>query len=246
MRVLCIGILFGICSMAYAQDQDQDQETSTQEDVTFFWQSIARSLNLDVYYGFNLLQNPHSSLAVEPLGSSTWALSVRYRQVLADEKFNVYAGISLGEQWLLWKNEDLYLEKIDDQTQFAAVRDLSPSPEKINRNVFTSIQIGLPIFFQFCLTKKRTRGFHFGVGGYVQYAFSTRTKLKYEVGGLDEKRIIRHDYDIRSWQFGAEARVGWSAVFVSYRHGLQPYFAKGSLDDDLFIHAINIGLTSFY
>ena len=158
------------------------QDSQEPEAKIFAWQPISRSLNLEVFYGFNLLNNPSAQFKPNARESSSWQIAFRYQKALANDLIGLYAGLSIGKQWMRWSSDTLYLGHIDNQTQFASVQSIGLQTDQIKRSTFSTLQLGLPILFEIRPMKRRKKGLAIGIGGYLQYLLYMRNKITYTNG----------------------------------------------------------------
>ena len=82
-------------------------------------------------------------------------------------------------------------------------------------------------------------GFRFGIGPYVGYRISSKTKLVYEEGGDREKEKTRDDFNLNSLRYGVRLQIGVRSTDLFINYDMNELFAS---DKGPGLNAVSFGI----
>ena len=224
-------------------DDHQKWDKSRRGRIGQTWQSYNVDLGTNNYLAGDQFPDGSEPYAVRPWGS--WYLGINSVQRTRLGK-NVFVEWGLGVSWYTFKFQDdnTLILKDGPALQFASdIRDVDHVKSKLGA---TFVNASLVPVLDFNDHGRKSRvwehdrgGFRFGVGPYVGYRISSKTKLVYETGG-DRKREKDHDsYYLNNLRYGLRMQLGVRSTDLFLNYDLNELFAAGKGPG---LNAISFGL----
>ena len=213
MRYLYGIILFMLCATVSAQDGLKRPD-------------IPGELMIDI--GLNYWDEVSENLDQKGWPSKSIALYYIKRKELSP-KLSFYYGAGLGMEKFSLGNQNTLFSTAD-----SAYVDAFPGAASLDKNRLAVTYLDVP--FELRFHPKGTQdgeGFFVGVGGIAGIRMNAHTKWKYEANGETVKQKLTGKYDLNSFRYGTQVRLGFRGVHIFYKQ----YFSKVFNDD------VNIGDT---
>lgn len=187
---------------------------------------IPGELMVDI--GLNFWDEASDSVDQKGWPSKSAALYYIKRKELSP-KFSLYYGIGLGMEKFSLGNDNTLFSTSD--SAYVAPFPGASSPDK-NKLAATYLDIPVEIRFHPKGTEDG-EGFFIGVGGIVGLKMTAHMKWKYEANGETVKQKLTGDYDLTSYRYGTQVRLGFRGVHIFYKQ----YFSN------VFNEDVNYGTT---
>lgn len=157
---------------------------------------------------------------------------------IAHEKFGVMIG--MGVEFNKYSlSRDYTIVNVKDST-FGVV----DSSKSINKNLFKSTMLNVPLMFETNIGKDADHSFHLAAGAMVSYRLGSKTKQKYSEDGEDYKVKSRSDYNMNPFRFSLVGRVGYGNFTVFASYSLTPMF-ENNKGPELYPFTVGVSLVSF-
>jgi hypothetical protein len=207
------------------------------------WQSTNVDLGTNNYLAADQFPDGSEPYAVRPWGS--WYVAVNSVQRTRLGK-NIFAEWGLGVSWYNFKFQDdnMSIQHDGPSVQFLAdARQVDFVKSKLGA---TFINASLLPVLDFSDHGHKRRmwdgndgGFRFGIGPYVGYRISSKTKLVYETDG-DKKREKDHDsFYLNNLRYGIRLQLGIRSTDLFVNYDLNDLFAN---DKGPKLNAVSFGL----
>ena len=118
------------------------------------------------------------------------------------------------------------------------------SMKVIDKNLFKSTMLNLPIMLETNLGKDAEHSFHLSAGAMLSYRLGSKTKQKYSLDGEKYKDKSRGDFNMEEWRLSLVARVGYGRFTVFANYSLTPFF-KEDRGPELYPFSVGIALVPF-
>jgi len=227
-------------------DEDQDghrERSELRHRIGKTWQSYNLDLGTNNYLADDQFPDGSEPHAVRPWGSWYVGINSVQRTRLGQK---VFVEWSLGVSWYSFKFEDDYTRVVKDDAgiQFIAdTRDVSYVKSKLSA---TFINAALVPVLDFSEDGRKPRvwdgngdGFRFGIGPYVGYRLSSKTKLVYEENGDRQKEKNRDNFYLNNLRYGLRIQIGVRSTDLFINYDMNNLFAK---DRGPELNAISFGL----
>lgn len=237
---------------SYAEnDRDNDDhkggdrwEESRHGRIGHTWQSTNVDLGTNNYLADDQFPDGSEPYAVRPWGS--WYVGVNSVQRTRLGK-NVFAEWGLGVSWYSFKFQDDNIAVLQDGPALQFINDMREVDFIKSKLSATFINASLVPVLDFSDHRYKHRiwdgsnggGFRFGVGPYVGYRISSKTKLVYESGG-DRSREKNHDsFYLNNLRYGIRLQIGVRSTDIFVNYDMNDLFAT---DRGPKLNAISFGL----
>lgn len=229
--------------------KDKDKEEEKESDSHKNWKIKQRYNHYaGVDFGVNGLLSDANSVDLNKEGEfmdlnyyGSWSIAFNFIDSyipIAHEKFGVTIG--MGIEFNKYKlSRDYTMVNVQDST-FGIV----DSTKSIDKNLFKSTMVNLPIMFETTLGKDRDHSFYLAAGGMVSYRLGSKTKQIYSQDGEDYKVKNRSSYNMNPFRFSAVARIGYGNFTVFASYSLTPLFEKDK-GPELYPFTVGVSLVHF-
>jgi len=224
-------------------DDEHKWERSRRGKIGKTWQSYNIDLGTNNYLSGDQFPDGGAPYAVRPWGSWYLAGNSVQRTRLAR---NLFVEWGLGVSWYSFKfqEDNILVQKDEFGVQFVPdTRDVDFIKSKLSA---TFINASLVPVLDFGEHSRRHRiwegdadGFRFGIGPYVGYRISSKSKLVYETGGDREKEKERSDFYLNNFRYGMRVQIGVRSTDLFINYDMNDLFAKGKGPQ---LNAISFGL----
>lgn len=148
--------------------------------------------------------------------------------------------IGMGVEFNKYKLSRGYtLLNVNDST--FGFRDSTISLEK---NLFKSTMLNLPIMLETNLGKDAKHSFHLSAGAMLSYRLGSKTKQKFVQDGDNYKTKSRSDYNMNDWRVSLVGRIGYGRFTLFASYSLTPFF-KEDRGPELYPFAFGVSLVPF-
>ena len=214
----------------HVTERDVDDERSRREqkaddDDFEFWSGIDFGVNgyltsdnkVELPAGFEFLELNYAKSYV--FGANLFQKNIHiYRN-------NVNLGTGIGLTWYHYNFRNSYSLTPDVPYATATYDSVKYSKNRLNM-----CYVNIPLFLEFNTNNKdASKSFHFGAGMQFGYnVFHNKLKQKYELGGQDNKRKIKDDFNVNPFRYDVIARVGYGKFTVFGTYSLSTLFERGN------------------
>ena len=228
-------------------DDDGDEEVKWQNSrrggIGRTWQSYNIDLGTNNYLVDDQFPDGSEPYAVRPWGS--WYLAGNSVQRTRLGR-NIFVEWGLGVSWYSFKfqEDNMLIQKDELGVRFEPdTRDVKYIKSKLSA---TFINASLVPVLDFGDHSRRARiwdgngsGFRFGIGPYVGYRISSKTKLVFEEDGDREKEKDRDNFYLNNLRYGFRIQLGVRSTDLFLNYDMNELFAK---DKGPKLNAISFGL----
>ncbi len=227
-----IGLLFLFgCRMAIAQDG-------------FAQPDVPGQLMIDI--GLNYLDEEPSAINQKAFRSKSIGLYYTKRKALSN-KFSFYYGLGFGLEKLDFGDSSTLVSGFDDGTEILPVAvvplDTDLSFDK-NRLAITYLDIPLDLRFHPTGTQDG-EGLFIGVGGILGLRLNSHAKFKFDEGGETVIEKVKGEYNLSTFRYGVQARLGFRGVHLFYKQYFSDVFKDPVGGADPRMTTIGINVTGF-
>jgi hypothetical protein len=196
------------------------------------WQSFNFDLGTNNFLSDGKFPDSDNALySVRPWGSWYLAASSIQRTRVGG---NLFLEWGLGLSWYNFKfqNDDTMLQKDDDGVQFVTdTRDVNHRKSKLTATYINASFVPVLDFGGHSRKPRMWDGygssFRIGVGPYVGYRISSRSKLVYKDDGNLEKEKNRDSFYLSNIRYGARLQLGFHGTDLFFNYDLNELFAEG-------------------
>jgi len=199
-------------------------------------------------FGVNGLLNSANSVDLGEEGKfmdqnywGSWSISFNFIDSyipIAQEKFGITIG--MGFEFNKYKlSRDFTVVNFQDST-FGIV----DSAKSIEKNLFKTSMINLPIMFETNLGKDAEHSFHLAVGGMVSYTLGSKTKQIFETDGEEYKNKSRNDFNTNPFRLSMVGRIGYGNFTFFATYSLTPLFEEDR-GPELYPFTVGVSLVHF-
>lgn len=224
-------------------DDDHKWEKSRRGKIGKTWQSYNVDLGTNNYLSGDQFPDGSEPYAVRPWGSWYIAGNSVQRTRLAK---NLFVEWGLGVSWYSFKfqEDNTLVQKDELGVQFLAdSREVDFVKSKLSA---TFINASLVPVLDFGEHSRKHRiwegdgdGFRFGIGPYVGYRISSKSKLVYESDGDREKEKNRDNFYLNNFRYGMRVQIGVRSTDLFINYDMNNLFAEGKGPE---LNAISFGL----
>jgi hypothetical protein len=224
-------------------DDDHKWEKSRRGKIGKTWQSYNIDLGTNNYLSSDQFPDGSEPYAVRPWGSWYLAGNSVQRTRLAK---NLFVEWGLGVSWYSFKfqEDNILMQKDELGVQFLSdSRGVDYVKSKLSA---TFINASLVPVLDFGEHSRRHRiwegdgdGFRFGIGPYVGYRISSKSKLVYESDGDREKEKNRDNFYLNNFRYGLRVQIGVRSTDLFINYDMNSLFADGKGPE---LNAISFGL----
>lgn len=225
------------------EDNDHKWEKSRRGRIGRTWQSYNIDLGTNNFLSGDQFPDGSEPYAVRPWGSWYLAGNSVQRTRLAR---NLFVEWGLGVSWYSFKFQEnnTLVQKDELGVHFLAdSRNVDYIKSKLSA---TFINASLVPVLDFGEHSRRHRiwegdgdGFRFGVGPYVGYRISSKSKLVYESDGDREKEKNRDNFYLNNFRYGLRMQIGVRSTDLFINYDMNDLFAEGKGPA---LNAISFGL----
>ncbi|MGC1242130.1 MAG: hypothetical protein WA874_11095 [Chryseosolibacter sp.] len=229
------------------EDEDDDTDLKWEESrrgkIGQTWQSYNIDLGTNNYLSEDQFPDGSEAYAVRPWGSWYVAGNSVQRTRLAR---NLFVEWALGVSWYSFKfqEDNMMVQKEETGVSFVAdSRNVDYIKSKLSA---TFINASLVPVLDFGNHSRKHRvwegnndGFRFGIGPYVGYRVSSKSKLVYEEGGEREKEKNRDNFYLNNLRYGFRLQIGVRSTDLFVNYDMNDLFAEGKGPE---LNAISFGL----
>jgi hypothetical protein len=218
-------------------NDDNDEEwnkkiTHRRSRVGRTWQSFNFDLGTNNYLSDGKFPDSDNALySVRPWGSWYLAASSIQRTRVGG---NLFFEWGLGLSWYNFKfqNDDVMLVKNDNGVQFVTdIRDVNHRKSKLTATYINASFVPVIDFGGHSRKPRMWDGygssFRIGIGPYVGYRISSRSKLVYKDDGDLEKEKNRNSFYLNNIRYGARLQLGFHGTDLFFNYDLNELFAEG-------------------
>ncbi len=231
----------------YSEEDDEDDiakwTRSRRGRVGQTWQSYNIDLGTNNYLMDDQFPSGGELYSVRPWGSWYIAGNSVQRTKLGQ---NFFVEWGLGVSWYSFKfqEDNTIIQKDELGVHFVAdSRDVEYIKSKLSA---TFINVSLVPVLDFGEHSRKPRiwdnhggGFRFGVGPYVGYRISSKTKLVYKEDGHREKDKDRDNFYLNNLRYGFRVQIGVRSTDLFINYDMNELFAK---DKGPKLNAVSFGL----
>jgi hypothetical protein len=189
-------------------------------------------------FNFDLGTNNHLSegkfkdtlYSVRPWGSWYFAASTIQRTRVGR---NFFLEWGIGISWYNFKfeNDDVMIQKTDNGVEFVTdTRDVSHKKSKLTATYINASFVPVLDFGDHSRKPRMWDGyrssFRIGIGPYVGYRISSRSKLVYSDDGNREKEKNRDSFYLSNIRYGARLQLGFHGTDLFFNYDLNELFAE--------------------
>ncbi|MEX2232684.1 MAG: hypothetical protein WD824_11015 [Cyclobacteriaceae bacterium] len=225
------------------EEEEQKWQRSRRGRIGQTWQSYNIDLGTNNYLAEDQFPDASELYSVRPWGS--WYLAGNSVQRTRLGK-NIFVEWGLGVSWYSFKFQEnnILVQKDELGVLFSTdSRDVEFIKSKLSA---TFINASLVPVLDFGDHSRKSRiwdgngsGFRFGVGPYVGYRISSKTKLVYEENGDREKEKDRDNFHLNNLRYGFRLQLGIRSTDLFVNYDMNELFAK---DKGPKLNAISFGL----
>jgi hypothetical protein len=224
-------------------DDDSKWRQSRRGRIGQTWQSYNLDLGTNNYIADKQFPNGNEPYAVRPWGSWYLAGNSVQRTKLGQ---NFFVEWGLGVSWYSFKFQEDNTLVYEDEfgVQFAQdSRDVDYVKSKLSA---TFVNVSLVPVVDFGSHSRKPRiwdghggGFRFGVGPYVGYRISSKTKLVFEQDGDRKKEKDRDNFYLNNLRYGFRVQIGVRSTDLFINYDMNELFAE---EKGPRLNAISFGL----
>lgn len=157
---------------------------------------------------------------------------------IAKEKFGIVIGA--GFEFNKYKlSRDISMVNFKDST-FGVV----DSSKSIEKNLFKTEMINVPIMFETNLGKDADHSFHLSVGGMLSYRLGSKVKQIFDQDGEEYKTKSRGEYNLNPFRLNLMGRIGYGNFTVFATYSLTPLF-EDDRGPELYPFTVGVSLVHF-
>jgi len=232
-----------------------EEDESEEEDVHSKWENSRRgkigqtwqSYNLDLgtnnYLAGGQFPDGSEPYAIRPWGS--WYLGVNSVQ-RTRLGTNIFVEWGLGVSWYSFKfqEDNILIQKDEPGIRFVRDnRDVDYIKSKLTASFINASLIPMLDFGDHSRKQRiwdgNGSGFRFGVGPYVGYRISSKSKLVFEDNSHREKEKDRDNFYLNNLRYGFRLQLGVRSTDIFINYDMNDLFAKGKGPE---LKAISFGL----
>jgi hypothetical protein len=192
------------------------------------WQSFNFDLGTNNYLSDGKFKD--TLYSVRPWGSWYFAASTIQRTRVGR---NFFLEWGIGISWYNFKfqNDDVMIMKTDDGVEFVTdTRDVSHKKSKLTATYINASFVPVLDFGDHSRKPRMWDGyrssFRIGIGPYVGYRISSRSKLVYSDDGNREKEKDRDSFHLSNIRYGARLQLGFRGTDLFFNYDLNELFAE--------------------
>lgn len=225
-------------------DDDDDKWTrSRRGGIGRTWQSYNIDLGTNNYIVNSQFPDGSEPYAVRPWGSWYVGLNSVQRTKLGR---NVFAEWSLGVSWYSFKFQEHNTALLADETGVHFIEDMRDVGFSKSKLSATFINASLVPVLDFGEHSRKPRiweghgdGFRLGIGPYVGYRISSKTKLVYKEDGNKEKQKDHDSFYLNNLRYGVRLQIGVRSTDLFVNYDMNELFVEGKGPK---LNAISFGL----
>jgi len=178
--------------------------------------------------------------ALRPLGSRYVAFSYIYKTRIGGKRSPLSLTYGLEASFYNFMfDSDKRITKGNESVEFAVVPGDGQIPKELKKSKLTAIYVTLPVMPVFHFGHP-SKGFRFGVGGFLGYRLHSYSKIK---DSADDKDHQRSNFYLNNLRYGVQALVGVRGLDLFFKYDLNPLFADDrGPDPDTGLRAIAFGI----
>lgn len=227
-----------------SNDDDNNRWTKSRRgQVGQTWQSYNVDLGTNNYLSGDQFPTGNEPYAVRPWGSWYLAVNSVQRTKLAG---NLFVEWGMGVSWYSFKfqEDNILVMKDDVGVHFTEDgRNVDYIKSKLSA---TFINASLVPVLDFGEHSRKTRiwegdrdGFRLGIGPYVGYRISSKSKLVYEEGGDRQKEKNRDNFYLNNFRYGLRLQIGVRSTDLFINYDMNDLFAEKK---GVKLNAVSFGL----
>lgn len=229
-------------------DEDDDDDNgkwtrSRRGGIGRTWQSYNIDLGTNNYIADSQFPDGSEPYAVRPWGS--WYVGINSVQRTKLGR-NVFAEWSLGVSWYSFKFQQDNTTILADETGVHFIEDMRDVGFSKSKLSATFINASLVPVLDFGEHSRKPRiweghgdGFRLGIGPYVGYRISSKTKLVYEEDGKREKQKDHDSFYLNNLRYGVRIQIGVRSTDLFINYDMNELFVEGKGPR---LNAISFGL----
>lgn len=192
------------------------------------WQSFNFDLGTNNYLSEGKFQD--TLYSVRPWGSWYFAASTIQRTRVGR---NFFVEWGLGISWYNFKfqNDDVMIQRTDNGVEFVAdTRNVNHNKSKLTATYINASFVPVLDFGDHSRKPRMWDGyrsaFRIGIGPYLGYRISSRSKLVYSEDGNREKEKERNSFYLSNLRYGARLQLGFHGTDLFFNYDLNELFAE--------------------
>lgn len=223
--------------------------TASAQDGSFKRPDIPGELMVDV--GFNVWSSMPGALERKTWASKSIALYYTKRKPLSGKlSFNYGVGLGL-EKMSLGDSSTLISNRLVGSGANQTLEPVLISPLSdtlaFSKNKLATTYLDIPVEFRFHpMGTEEGEGLFIGVGGIVGLRLNSHTKQKYDYQGETVRDKVSGKYNLNSFRYGYQVRLGFRGVHFFYKRFVSDVF-KDSFEDGTrpVMTTVGINVTGF-
>lgn len=213
-------------------EHDEAWEEEPAEQIRGTMGSTWQSFNFDLGTNNYLSEGNFSDTlySVRPWGSWYIAASTTQRTRVGR---NFFLEWGLGISWYNFKfqRDDVMIQRTDSGIEFVAdTRDVNHKKSKLTATYINASFVPVLDFGDHSRKPRMWDGYHsafrIGIGPYVGYRISSRSKLVYSDDGNREKEKERDSFYLNNLRYGARLQLGFHGTDLFFNYDLNELFAE--------------------
>ena len=198
---------------------------------------------LVVDMGINFMLDAPSDMDTKIFASRGFNLYYMYEYYLGESRFAFLPGIGFGFVKFEFE-DDITLGYTSDFDTLRIIELDDEVYEEVKKSQFAINYVDIPLEFRFTTNKDiRGKGFMIAVGGKFGMKIDGYTRIKYKQDDETKKSKLKQDYNLNTFRYGVQARVGWRAINLYGYYALSPLFDKGKGPEQKEITNLKVGLS---
>ena len=225
MKYLCGSWLIILCLIPQAQDKG------------FSRPDIPGELMVDL--GLNIWDKMPQGTSRELWSSKSIGIYYSKRKGLGS-KLSVYYGLGFGSEKIGLGDSSLF------SMDSATVGGFPFTTTNLKKNKLAITYLDVPLEMRFHpIGTQDGEGFFVGVGGILGLKLNAHTKWKYDESGKTKKQKVSGAFDLRSFRYGYQIRLGFKDIHLFYKQYLSDVFNNSVGTANPTMTTFGVNLTGF-
>ncbi|MEP1035259.1 outer membrane beta-barrel protein [Ekhidna sp.] len=204
---------------------------------------IPGELMVDI--GFNVWSSMPGALEKRTWSSKSIALYYTKRKAFSS-KLSLNYGVGFGlEKMSLGDSSTLFSNLMVNDTLQSVF--IGPNTQNYDKNKLATTYLDFPVEFRFHpMGTEDGEGLFLGIGGIVGLRLNAHTKWKYDNNGETVRQKVSGKFNLNSFRYGYQVRLGFRGVHVFYKRFVSPVF-KDTFEDGFnpVMTTVGINVTGF-
>jgi opacity protein-like surface antigen len=224
-KLLVFVFLFGLAMTGFSQDS----ESSTTENSREGRPDIPGDLFID--FGFNLLSNAPTDMAINSWGSRAVNMYYQYSKMIGESHIGVSPGLGIGVSKYSFQRDVTLIEGDDGITTTPLSNILGLNQPR--RSQFDAVYLDIPLDIWYYANRYDKRGFKVGIGGKGGFRIDSKTKYVYSENGENKTTKQKENWGLNQFRYGVHLKVGFGVFHLYGSYMFSPLFDNSKLDPSL-------------